>query len=63
MKTRKTRTSAADRTNSWRMRAGTRRNKRLRNVGTHAGDFPKSWTRFYHCDGSFSHAQELIPHA
>lgn len=55
----KIRTSSADRTSSWRKRAGSRRNKHLRNIGTHAGDYPQSWTKFYNCDGSFSHAQDL----
>jgi hypothetical protein len=49
-------THPADRTRSAKWRAGTRRNKRLRNVGPRAGDYPRGWRRFYHCDGTFSHA-------
>jgi hypothetical protein len=50
------RTHSADRTSSWRRRAGSRRNKKLRNVGSHASDYPKAWIKVYQCDGSFSHA-------
>jgi hypothetical protein len=49
--------TAADRTRSPRSRAGSRRNKRLHNVPSRAGDYPASWTAFYHCDGTFSHAE------
>lgn len=48
---------AADRTRSPQARSGSRRNKRLRNVPSRAADYPDSWCFFYHCDGSFSHAQ------
>lgn len=50
-------TRSADRTRSARSRAGSRRNKRLRNVGPRSSDYPKGWRRFYHCDGTFSHAE------
>lgn len=48
---------AADRTRSPRWRSGSRRNKRLRNTPTRAGDYPAGWLAFYHCDGTFSHAE------
>lgn len=52
--------NSGDRTTSPRKRAGSRRNKRLRNVGSFATDYPADWTRFYQCDGSFDSAVPLI---
>lgn len=48
---------AAERTRSARWRAGSRRTKRLRNVPSRAREYPVGWVRFYHCDGTFSHAE------
>jgi len=50
------RISSADRTSSRRQRAGSRRNKRLHNVGAQASDYSQSWIKVYQCDGNFSHA-------
>lgn len=48
------RTHAAERTSSRRQRAGSSRNKRLRNVGSFASDLPPGAYALYYCDGSFA---------
>lgn len=54
------RTRACNRTSSTAKLAGSRRNKRLVLVQTRASDYPKrGWQMFYHCDGSFSHAERI----
>lgn len=48
---------SADRTRSADARAGSRRNRRLGTVGARAKDYPRGWTHFCHCDGSYSHSE------
>lgn len=48
---------AGERTRSPRWRAGSRRTKRLRNVPSREREYPPGWVRFYHCEGTFSHAE------
>ena len=45
---------SADRTRSADARAGSRGNKRLRNVGPREKDYPPRTVHFYNCDGSYA---------
>lgn len=52
---------SADRTRSADSRAGSRRNRRLRNVGTRAKDYPPGFMHLYHCDGTYAGSYGWIP--